>query len=106
MIKPMFKHLTNKKLITLLRELIHDTVEKSKDLYTEVQADLKYNPQSSGMYFLNRGDLLNIIYTILSPEIILIDNYPVDKLPLLINHPWSIPELKTRYENRMRGDSL
>jgi hypothetical protein len=106
MIEAMFRQFTNdqllKKIGTIFSERIGDNSDNT--LFEEINTDPKNLSSSSGMKFLNRRDLLQLLYTILYPEIILIDTTPVEDIPKLINYPWSITELKTRYENRMRGD--
>jgi hypothetical protein len=106
MIKPMFQHLTNAQLKTRIRDIFSRRIEDNSDntLFEELNMDTKTISSSSGMSFLNRRDLLKLLYTIIYPEIILIDNTPAENLALYINYPWSIPELKTRYNNRLRGD--
>jgi hypothetical protein len=106
MLKPMFKNKNNTQLKGILNALFTDRIEDnySNTFFDEINNDPKSMSSSSGMTFLNRRDLLKLLYTTLYPELILIDNTPVENLALLINYPWSIQELKTRYENRMRGD--
>jgi hypothetical protein len=102
----MFQHYTNIQLRKLIKTISHNRIgdNTNNPLFNETRLDPKNSSCSSGMWFLNRGDLLELLYTILYPEIILIDNTPAENLALYINYPWSIPELKTRYNNRMRGD--
>lgn len=106
MIETMFQNKTNSQLRNIIGALFSNRIEdnNSNSLFDEINNDPKSMSSSSGMSFLNRRDLLQLLYTILYPEIILIDSTPVEDLPKLINYTWSIMELKTRYENRMRGD--
>lgn len=106
MIETMFQNKTNSQLRNIIGALFSNRIEdnNSNSLFDEINNDPKSMSSSSGMSFLNRRDLLQLLYTILYPEIILIDSTPVEDLPKLINYTWSITELKTRYENRMRGD--
>ena len=51
---------------------------------------------------LNRKDLVKLLYAMLIPERLKIDQTSLDELPLLVNEEWSVPELKERVIDRMR----
>jgi hypothetical protein len=97
----MFDGLSNKEL----RMLIVDVRSKVlKGLLEEVfdQERSGHASRESQYKFLNRLDLLYIIYGLLAPEIRLIDETPMDDVPLLINHEWSCPQLTERVKRRLR----
>jgi len=107
MIKPMFEKRSNKSIIELLKDLLAARLKEPMEegtLIDEVVSDKKSVSCTTQMGWLNREDLLKFLYVIIYPEILLIDSASKEDLPKLINKNWSVPELKTRYMERMRGE--
>lgn len=104
MVKTMFEHLTNTQLQSRVRFLLDKKLYETSSLWLEIQKDPRNTASSSGLRFLTRGDLLNLIYAFLYPEFMMIDNATAEDLPRYINYPWSMEELKTRYENKLKGE--
>jgi len=104
----MFGEKDNYDLRQLLYGLINMRLGDSsndKDLSNEVYDHEKRMSDSSQFKRLNRGDLVSLIYSIIYPEIMLIDTCSKDDLPMLMNKKWSCPELEERLKRRMRGDA-
>lgn len=99
----IFSKSTNWDLRQLLDKLIRQRVNNDNGLYGEVSAHETRISGSSNYNMLNKPDLLKLIYAIIYPEIKLIDESPMENLPLMMNNEWSCPELKERLLNRMRG---
>ena len=101
----MFGRHTNKSLLNLLNELIANRIRDTPEnyRYTNEIKNHEANVSSTHLRLLNKSDLLSLIYSILYPEIIRIDNAKTQELPLMINEEWSCPELKERLNKRMRG---
>lgn len=98
----MFDALTNFELWRLALKL-NDTLPEN--LRTEIWAQERKGHESRGSQFkfLNRLDLLNIIYGYIKEEIRYIDEAPLNKVPLLLfNNDWSVPQLKERLSRRMK----
>lgn len=96
---------TNWDLQQLLLNLIRQRVNNENNLYGEVSAHETRVSSTSNYNMLNKHDLLKLIYAIIYPEIKMIDESPIEDLPLMINNQWSCPQLKERLLNRMRGIS-
>lgn len=97
----MFDEFSNFELRRLARDLV-DTIPEN--LRTEIWAQERKGHESHGTQFrfLNRLDLLYIIYGYLKEEIKRIDETPLDQVPLLINEKWSCPLLKERVLRRLK----
>ena len=67
--------------------------------------DLESNKTSgTQIRFMNRYDLLTVIYIVLKDEIDKIDHTPYNDLALLINDEWSHPEVKRRLMWRLENN--
>lgn len=60
--------------------------------------------RGSQFRFLNRYDVLSILYASLKDEVDKIDNTPFKDLPLLTNVEWSHPEVKRRLLWRLENN--
>jgi hypothetical protein len=97
----MFDALTNYDLKNLIQDfrnkLFSDTI---KDEIWEQQRP-GHQRRESQYRFLNRMDLLIIIYGFIKEEIKRIDEAPLDQVPLLINEEWPCPQLTERVKRRL-----
>jgi len=96
----MFDAVSNFELRLLARTLIQKLPDNiSTEIYRQERNG--HESQGSQFRFLNRLDLLNIIYGYLMPEIKRIDETPLDDLPTLINVEWSCSKLTARVNWRL-----
>lgn len=89
-----------------LRNLIEEHFGKlPHSIYDEIdEQDVRRGgaeTRGSQMHFLNRYDLLRIIYSLKTSEINRIDNTPIEDVPLLLNEQWSCPQLTERVKWRL-----
>jgi hypothetical protein len=88
-----------------LRQIIGDVQRKKiySKLWEEVDEQERKGKRSrdSQMTYLNRCDLLLILYGMLVEEITRIDDTPLEDLPTLINEDWSCPQLLERIKWRL-----
>lgn len=107
MAKPLFKDKDNWNLINILREIFDSNAMRSPggdvtDIYGEMAGHEIRLSSTSQIRRLNRMDLIQILYSILMPEINKIDEASLDELPLLLNEKWTVPELVERIKDRLR----
>lgn len=97
----MFGGISNQDLISLLRSLIRLKLNTHTDAFVELDQHEHPRTKGSQFRFLNRSDLLELIYSILIAEIKLIDETPYDKLEALRHRLWSCSQLVDRIEYRI-----
>ena len=85
--KPLFSECSNTELRHLIDNLFQKRVPTPfiDEMILAAKAKKRKKTRGSQMRFLNREDLLAIVYNIVAPEVTEIDNCPEHDLPKLIN---------------------
>jgi hypothetical protein len=120
----MFQGVSNWDLIALIRNIrrnklgtykgIHidrrgdllptDGVGAHESILMEIELQEHAKVRESQFKFLNRSDLLDIIYMAIIDEIKVIDEAPYEKLDALKYRQWSCPQLVERIEHRIKSE--
>ena len=98
----MFDATTNFELRRIAMDLPYTAPSYIRDEIA-IQERNGHESHGSQIRFLNRVDLLHYIYGWILPEIRRIDGASKEELPLLVNEPWSCPQLRERVLWRLKN---
>ena len=100
----MFKGISNWDLISVIRFIRRNKLNTHESIYKEIELQEHKKVRESQFKFLNRSDLLDLIYMAIIDEIKLIDETPYEKLDAIRYRQWSCSQLVERIEHRIKSE--
>ena len=97
----MFKGRTIPELRDILRNILNSKLRSVSTISVELALQQHPKVKSCQWRFLNRTDLLELIYGLIAPEIEMIDTSPIYKLEGLKKQNWTCPQLVDRISYRI-----